>query len=171
MGRRLLLILVCVLPVLAGCDAMRKLAGRPTSEELESHRAMLMQQEEAEHQRRIDSLRQVEKRMADSLAILDTLRQMKGTILNPAKLGGLFTTKLDYRYYIVVGAFSNRSNAESLLRTAKDKGYVPTIINFRNGFNAVGVCPSDNLNTVYSDLKRVKGESFCPPDAWILVNE
>jgi len=171
MGKRLLVILVFSLPLLCGCDAMRKLAGRPTSDEIEARRVALMQQQEAEHMRRIDSLRQEERRVADSLAMIDSLRQMRGTILNPAKLGGLFTTKLDFRYYIVVGAFANRINAESLLNVAKEKGYVPTIINFRSGLYAVGICPSDNLNAVYSDLLKVKKESFCPSDVWILVNE
>ena len=127
--------------------------------------------QEAMHQARIDSLKKVEKQLADSLAILDSLRQMNGTILNPSKMGGLFTTKLDSRYYIVVGAMKQRANAEKLLKEVQSKGYVATLISFRNGFNAVGICRTDNLNQAFLSLKKVKEEPFCPPDVWILVNE
>ena len=99
------------------------------------------------------------------------LRQLRGTILNPSRLGGLFTTKLDFRYYIVVGAFTQRYNAEHLMETTKARGYNTTIINFRNGYNAVGVCPSNDLNSVNAALRKVKLEPFCPNDVWILVNE
>lgn len=162
--------------VLTGCDGFRRLAGRPTSEELEQMRAELLRREEAEreaaaYQARIDSLRRVEQAVADSLAVLDSLRQMRGTILNPSAMGGLFTTKLDYRYYIVVGAFTVRSNAETLLTQVQKAGYTGTLVNFRNGYNAIGVCPTDHLPSAFASLKKVKTESFCPPDVWILVNE
>ena len=96
---------------------------------------------------------------------------MRGTILNPSAMGGLYTTKLDFRYYIVVGAFTLRSNAEGLLKRVQDAGYTGTLISFRNGYNAVGVCQTDHLPTAFASLKKVKEEPFCPSDVWILVNE
>ena len=164
------LLLVCVLS-LTGCDGLRRLAGRPTGAELADKQARILAVQEAKHQARIDSMRRIEQALADSLAVLDSLKQMRGTILNPAALGGLYTTKLDFRYYIVVGAFTVRSNAEKLLQRVQDDGYVGTLISFRNGYNAVGVSQTDNLPEAYAALKKVKEESFCPPDVWILVNE
>ena len=172
MKRILPIIAVAAVLVLGtGCDAFRRLAGRPTSAEIEAMRVERALAQEAMHQARIDSLKKVEKQLADSLAILDSLRQMNGTILNPSKMGGLFTTKLDSRYYIVVGAMKQRANAEKLLKEVQSKGYVATLISFSNGFNAVGICRTDNLNQAFLSLKKVKEEPFCPPDVWILVNE
>ena len=64
---------------------MRKLAGRPTSEDVEAKRLELLRAEEAALEARLDSLRNVEQRMiADSLNALDSIRQLGGSILNPA---------------------------------------------------------------------------------------
>ena len=152
------LIFICFVTVLSvtGCDAIRKLAGRPTAAEIEAKRIEVIEAREA---------------LADSLALLDSLKQMKGTILNSSAIGGLFTTKLDYKYYIVVGAFTQRANAENLLKQVQKAGYVATMINFRNGFNAIGICNTDNLNQAFLSLKKVRKEKFCPDDVWILINE
>ena len=96
---------------------------------------------------------------------------MHGTILNPSDIGGLFTTRLDSRYYIVVGSFKSRENAESLLVSVKERGYSPVLISFRNGFNAIGIAPADDLHRIFLSLKKVREEDFCPEDVWILVNE
>ena len=159
-----------------GCDFFRKVAGRPTAAELENTRFVLQQEEEAQLQARLDSMEQARKRMADSLAaleahLLDSLSQAKGTILNPAKLGGLYTTKLETRYCIVVGAFRTRSYAERKLTKCQDAGYTATIISFRNGLLAVAVCPSDDLNVTLRKLRELRGKGICPEDGWILVNE
>lgn len=170
---RKFLVFICFVTVLlaTGCDAIRKLAGRPTAAEIEAKRIEILEAREAVHRARIDSLKKVEKALADSLALLDSLKQMKGTILNSSAIGGLFTTKLDYKYYIVVGAFTQRANAENLLKQVQKAGYVATMINFRNGFNAVGICNTDNLNQAFLSLKKVHKEKFCPDDVWILINE
>ena len=108
----ILLILISLL-ALTGCDFMRKLAGRPTSEDVEAMRLEILRAEEAALQARLDSLRNVEQRMVqDSLNALDSIRQLGGSILNPASLGGLFATKLEARYYIILGSFRSRANAD-----------------------------------------------------------
>ena len=171
MKRSLYVFLLLAAVILTGCDGFRRLAGRPTSDELARMQEEVLLRREAEHQARIDSLRRVEQALTDSLAVLDSLRQMRGTVLNPSAMGGLFTTRLDYRYYIVVGAFTRRSNAEALLERVQKAGYVGTLISFRNGYNAVGICQTDHLPTAFDSLRKVRTEPFCPPDVWILVNE
>ncbi len=171
MKKVLLVLLAFSLLTLNGCDMFRRLAGRPTGKELEQMKIEMLMRQEAEHQARIDSLKRVEKALADSIAVLDSIRQLHGTILNPSEIGGLFTTKLDFRYYIVVGAFKSRNNAESLFTTVEKDGYSPVLISFRNGFNAVGIAPANDLHHVFRSLKEVKTEKFCPDDVWILVNE
>lgn len=165
--------MLVLLPVMTGCDFMRKLAGRPTGEELENMRIELLRAEEAALQARLDSLRKVEERMLrDSLNALDSIRQLGGSILNPASLGGLFATKLESRYYIILGSFRSRANAEALFNVTKAAGYRPALISFgKGGLIAVGVCPVNRLSDALTNLSEVKKESFCPKDVWILVNE
>ena len=176
MKRSVLLSLALAALLLSGCDFFRFIAGRPTSENLEETRLeMIRIQEEARHQARIDSLEKVRQRMADSLAaldahLLDSLSQKKGTILNPTKLGGLYTTKLDAKYYIVVGAFRTRSYAERKLSKCNEAGYTATIISFRNGLLAVAICPSNSLDETLRKLKEIRGTEVCPQDGWILIN-
>lgn len=166
------MLILAVMLTVTGCDFFRTLAGRPTSEDIENRRIEILKAEEAALQARVDSLRNVEQKMLqDSLNALDSIRQIGGTILNPAKYGGLFATKLEARYYIIVGAFRTRSNAEALLNTAAEKGFRPALISFRNGLIAVGLCPVNRLTDAYVELRKVKQEAFCPPDVWILLNE
>ena len=176
MKRNLILSLVLALLVCSGCDFVRTLAGRPTTAQVEAIRKERLAAEEARHQARLDSMKRVQQQMADSLAalesyLLDSLSQAKGTILNPSTLGGLFTTKLETKYCIVVGAFRNRTYAERKLKACNEAGYTATIISFRNGLNAVSVCPSDNLNETLKTLRQLRGNGICPKDGWILVNE
>lgn len=173
MKKSYILLIVMALLSLTGCDFMRKLAGRPTSQDVENKRIEILRAEEAALQARLDSLRNVEKRMIqDSLNALDSIRQLGGSILNPASLGGLFATKLEARYYIILGSFRARANAEALFKVAKEAGYKPALISFgKGGLIAVGVCPVNKLPDAFVALNSVKKESFCPKDVWILVNE
>lgn len=177
MRKSVILSLALAALLLSGCDFLRSLAGRPTSEDLDAKRAVIERERDAARYRaRIDSLERVRRRMADSLAalevhLLDSLSQTKGTILNPSKLGGLYTTKLEAKYYIVVGAFRTRSYAERKLTSCNEAGYTATIISFRNGLLAVAVLPSDSLNETLKSLRELRGNGICPQDGWILVNE
>ena len=99
MKKTLILLAVLLLSV-TGCDFIRTLAGRPTSAQVETIRKEKIAAEEARHQAVLDSMEQAKQALADSMArleahLLDSLSQAKGTVLNPSKLGGLFTTKLD----------------------------------------------------------------------------
>ena len=155
---------------------MRTVAGRPTTAKLEEIRLEQMRQEEARHQARLDSMRRVQEALADSLAaleahLIDSLSQARGSIVNPSKLGGLFSTKLDAKYSIIVGAFRNRAYAERKLAACNEAGYKSSIISFRNGLQAVSVCPSNSLDETVKTLKQLRGKGICPEDGWILVNE
>ena len=174
MKKTLIFALAAVLLV-TGCDFVRTVAGRPTSAQLDEIRKERMAAEEARHQARLDSMARAEKAMAETLAareaqLLDSLSQAKGTVLNPSKLGGLYTTKLESKYYIVVGAFRTRSYAERKLTQCNQAGYTATIISFRNGLLAVAICPSDNLEETLKTLKKLRGTEVCPQDGWILMN-
>lgn len=169
--KRSIVLMVVAVSVLTGCDFFRSIAGRPTSEDIENKRIEIMRAEEAALQLRLDSLKLAQQVARDSLEALESIKQYGGSILNPSALGGLFATKLESRYYIIVGSFRSRSNAEALLVKASQKGYAPALISFRNGMIAVGLCPVNRLQDALESLKTVREETFCPSDVWILVNE
>lgn len=184
MKKSFILLVVVSACFLTGCDFFRSLAGRPTSEDIEKQREeikhdveikraelLAIQQEEELMQKRLDSLKIKEMQVRDSLAALDSIKRYGGTILNPAELGGLFATKLESRYHIIVGSFKQRKNAEALLLKVQKKGYEPALISFNNGLIAVGLCPSGTIVDVMESLKKVKKEKFCPKDVWVLLNE
>ena len=170
--RKIMVLLMGVsLFAVTGCDFFRTIAGRPTSEEIETKKLEILKAEQAAAQARLDSIKREQQMMLDSLAAMDSIRQYGGTVLNPAKLGGLFTTRLEARYYVIVGAFMFRSNAEALLNKAKAAGYQPAIISFNNGMNAVGLSPCNNIVDAKEALKAIRNEAFCTKDVWILLNE
>lgn len=178
MKRSTLLLIVVSLSVLTGCDFFRVLAGRPTSKDIEQIQITSLMAEKAELiaenvalETRLDSVMREFKTVTDSLNALDSISQYGGSVLNPATLGGLFSTKLEARYYVIIGAFKYRTNAEILLKNAAAKGYKPALISFRNGRMAVGVCPSNTISEAFEGLKKVRKESFCPSDVWVLLNE
>lgn len=176
MKKTLILALAAFTVLISGCDFVRTLAGRPTAAQVEQIRLERMAREEALHQARLDSMRKAEQHLADSIAALeaflrDSLVQAQGTRLNPAKMGSLFTTKLDAHYCIIVGAYRTRSYAERKLKLCNDAGYTGTILSFRNGLLAVAICPSDDLRKTVNTLNKLRGTGVCPRDSWLLINE
>ena len=156
--------------LLGGCDFFRQLAGRPTSRDIAEKRIRIEREAEA-HQRRLDSLKAVQKQISDSLATLDSLRKTKDAIRSTKQLATRADYQPEYRYYVMVGAFSSQANAARQAAKVEAAGYPATVIPFKNGFNAVGVCPSNSLTEVFASLRKVRQERFCPADAWILNNE
>lgn len=171
MRKSLILMLVVTLTVVTGCDFFRKIAGRPTTEDIENKRVAIMRAEEVVRQARQDSIKKEHQKMVDSLAVMDSIRQQKCSMINPSALGGLLSADLEARYYIIIGSFRSRTNAETLLNSASVQKYSPHLLLFRNGLVAVGVAPADLLKTAYASLQELRAEKFYPSDAWILVNE
>lgn len=163
--KKLVILLFVSLLTFSGCDMFRKLAGRPTSEDIEMKRLEIKK-----NRARLDSLDARRIMQADSLAMVDSVRQMSNVVRSISEFGGLMSGTLDTEYYIIVGSFMKKSNVERMKRNVEEAGYSCEIIKFRNGFTAVAVKPSD-ASSVYITLKRIRKEPFCPDDVWVLVNE
>lgn len=163
-----IVLLVLALPLLNGCDLFRKMAGRPTSAEIEAKR-LYIEQQESGHRSRLDSLEEMQKQISDSLAVLDSIRAIKSSIVEVRQLSDETRASLKYRYYVVVGTFGNADNAAKRMKSAEQAGYSAVNIRYRNGFTAVGVRPSDSLPEVFASLRTIRDGGFCP-DAWILEN-
>lgn len=166
MRKSFLIVIFISLCALGGCDMFRKIAGRPTSDELERKRV------EIEEDRARAAVLEAERMtMADSLAVVDSIHKLSGAVRGLSDLGGLSSDSLEFRYYIIVGSFRSGVNADALLKNVEKSGYSASLICFSNGLMAVGIQPSDSAGDIFRSLKKVKGESFCPEDVWILVNE
>ena len=163
-----IVLFVLALPLLNGCDLFRKMAGRPTSAEIEAKRIYIEQQERG-HRNRLDSLQVMQKQISDSLALLDSVRAIKSSIVEVRQLSDETRSSLKYRYYVIVGTFGNADNAEKRMKGAEQAGYSAVKIRYRNGFTAVGVLPSDSLSDAFASLRGIRDGGFCP-DAWILEN-
>lgn len=162
--------LLCIVAMLvSGCDLFRKMAGRPTSADIEQKRA-LIEAQKAAHQERLDSLDAIQKQMADSLAVLDSMKQSGSNLVETRQLTGDTKAGLTARYYVIVGAFGKIENAHKLVAAAEEQSYKAELISYVNGYTAVGICGSNSLSEVYASLQKVRQSGFCP-DAWILDNK
>lgn len=144
------------------------MAGRPTSAQIEQKRE-LIESELTAHEQRLDSLDAVNRRISDSLAVLDSIRLSDDAKIESRQLAEESRSSLAFSYYIIVGTFSARVNAERCAESMNSSGFPAELITYANGFTAVGICPSDNISDVYSSLQRVREDIPCP-DAWILDN-
>ncbi len=170
-SRAISLILACTLGLatVSGCDFFRRLAGRPTSEDIAVRREEI-RREQAAHQARLDSLKRIEKAAADSLEMLDRLKDSGEMMLPVSSLRRADTKGLGHRYYIIVGAFSDAANAAWLAERIEKSGYEVAKIPYGNGFTAIGAAGTDSLAGLWENLGKVRAEEFCPKDIWVLVN-
>lgn len=166
-----LLSIVLTVSLISSCDFFRSLAGRPTSAEIAVKAARIekIEQERARlEMARRDSVEKVRMAVADSLAAMDSLAAGVFKMSRPRGLSSSTLQKLDRRYYIVLGSFSDRNNARRLLDRVSASGYETVTLDFSSGSTAVAACPSDNIASAFSSLKSLRQEPYCPADAWIM---
>ena len=152
------------------CDMFRRMAGRPTSAELEQKRVQIEEFEAAE-QARIAAEMLAKQKTADSLATLDSMLNCGIPIKTTNQISPSAKSQLGHRYYVMIGAFGDGSNAAKLQKKVQDAGFEAVLIPYRNGMTGVGLCPSDDLASIYRPLMAVKQQAFCPKGVWVLDNE
>ncbi len=163
-----ILVFAFAVTLVTGCDFLRSIIGRPTSDQIEAKR-VLIEKAECARQSIIDSLKSIQqKSTADSLAVLDSLARLNSTIREGRQVSEEVKSALGSRYFIIIGSFYSKENADRLCTAARSKGYSATLINYKNGFTAVGLNPSDKLVDIYESLVNIRQEKFCPADVWIL---
>ena len=141
-----------------GCDFFRALAGRPTSRDIEAKRELM----KADSVRRADSIALVQAAAAASDTVVKDTAQATAekaeTAVKPAKK----------RFYVILGAFSSRENAERYARKIKGLGYEPEFFGFTEGRTAVGIGGTDDGEEAKAFMKELKRQDFCPAGIWIL---
>lgn len=163
--------------VLSGCDFLRSVAGRPTSEDL----AVLSQQaqeRQALEKAAADSAAAViaaQKAAADSVAASAaakaSLEENGIHFVDAAKVPSLIVSSLQHRFCIMLGTFSDASNAQKLASKVKDAGLDSAVLSYTTSARkAVAAGLSDDYASLLKALDILRAQQFCPKDVWILVN-
>lgn len=180
------LILIPVALAATGCDFFRKLAGRPTSDQIAAMAEAIRLEESA---RIADSLRKaLAEPQEDSAAIAPaTATQAASTptasspvtaattpaaaapatapsapaTAAPAPAGDL------KRFYVVMASFGNSANANKYASILEAKGYPATILK-RGSYQVVAVCGTDDEAAIKQSFDEIRRQDFCPQGVWII---
>ena len=165
--------------LLCGCDFFRVLAGRPTSREIETKRKLIGLDSEG-HLLQEDSTLSLQAQLPDTLseaaAAQPTLEQLlkidpqepQPKVAVNTRRADEFSIVPDYRYYVAVGTFGNRDNANRQGGKAGAAGYPVELLPLKDGKTIVAVCGSNDLSAAKAWLVHLRTEAFCPKDAWVL---
>lgn len=197
MRRNLIFIMLVLASTLTSCDYMRKMTGRPTSEEVaqikgEIERLELLRQEEATLRANIDSLYAVREALQDTISsviaaqsdsvaateqeveVIEIVQpvQVAQTQKRPVVDNSRYLTPyLENRYYVIIGVFQEYRNARALMEKAAKYGYSPVLVGCKDGLIGVGVCPVDEYEDAIRAQQILRREKFCPADIWIYTNK
>ena len=158
----LVVVLSTIVLTATGCDFFRKLAGRPTSTDIEAMRQAIALREEAKAQ----------AAPTDSIPdVPDTVATKPEVKPAPAKETVPSSSQVNdgkKRYYIIVASFSKVENAERCAERMAGRGYPGELLKFKGGYTAVGVLGTDDMQEAQASLKELKRQDFCPQGVWIL---
>lgn len=171
------LILIPVALAATGCDFFRKLAGRPTSDQIAAMAEAIRLEESA---RIADSLRKaLAEPQEDSAAIAPApatpaaqaastptasspvTAATTPTAAAPAPAGDL------KRFYVVMASFGNSANANKYASILEAKGYPATILK-RGSYQVVAVCGTDDEAAIKQSFDEIRRQDFCPQGVWII---
>ena len=167
------LILIPVALAATGCDFFRKLAGRPTSDQIAAMAEAIRLEESA---RIADSLRQaLAEPQEDSAATTPAPATQAASTPTasspvtaattpaaaPAPAGNL------KRFYVVMASFGNSANANKYASILEAKGYQATILK-RGSYQVVAVCGTDDEAAIKQSFDEIRRQDFCPQGVWII---
>ena len=174
-----ILLALVVMMTMTGCDFFRKLAGRPTSDDIEVRRQEMVADQEAKAARQKaveDSLALVAKNEADSIEACRYIKENGVRMYSSASLGVIMPEDeagiCKGQYRVIVGSFKDKANAQKKLAQVEEAGeFGSHFIRMRNGMIAVATCPVDQIQNALAGLKELQRIGVCPDDAWILKIE
>ena len=183
------LILIPVALAATGCDFFRKLAGRPTSDQIAAMAEAIRLEESA---RIADSLRKaLAEPQEDSAATTPTpatpAAQAASTptasspvtatttpaAAAPAAAASAPATAAPApagdlkRFYVVMASFGNSANANKYASILEAKGYPATILK-RGSYQVVAVCGTDDEAAIKQSFDEIRRQDFCPQGVWII---
>ena len=178
------LILIPVALAATGCDFFRKLAGRPTSDQIAAMAEAIRLEESA---RIADSLRKaLAEPQEDSAAIAPapatpatqaastpTASSPVTATTTPATAPSAPATAAPApagdlkRFYVVMASFGNSANANKYASILEAKGYPATILK-RGSYQVVAVCGTDDEAAIKQSFDEIRRQDFCPQGVWII---
>lgn len=183
------LILIPVALAATGCDFFRKLAGRPTSDQIAAMAEAIRLEESA---RIADSLRKAlaepqEDSAATTPAQATPAAQAASTptasspvtatttpsAAAPAAAASAPATAAPApagdlkRFYVVMASFGNSANANKYASILEAKGYPATILK-RGSYQVVAVCGTDDEAAIKQSFDEIRRQDFCPQGVWII---
>ena len=183
------LILIPVALAATGCDFFRKLAGRPTSDQIAAMAEAIRLEESA---RIADSLRKalaepLEDSAATTPAPATPAAQAASTptasspvtatttpaAAAPAAAASAPATAAPApagdlkRFYVVMASFGNSANANKYASILEAKGYPATILK-RGSYQVVAVCGTDDEAAIKQSFDEIRRQDFCPQGVWII---
>ncbi|MBO6169137.1 MAG: SPOR domain-containing protein [Bacteroidales bacterium] len=170
---RLLLSLLLLLCMLSSCDFVRRMAERPDSAWIRAKKERIelsARMRDSLELVRKDSVLRAERAYADSLHAVDSLLKA-GKLRKASEVSSIPESWLDARWGVVVGAFSNESNAEKLAAKYGAEGYRTRIFRTRYGLNILLVAPSSNIADAMKAFREVKRLPFASKESWMIVKE
>ena len=157
---RIFTLLLAAVLLFSGCDRVRSMMGKPTSQDLERLRVEKEAQEKAER----DSIARAEETALDTVAAAApeaSTPVAKAVPAASAPAGNLL------RYSVVVGSYVKDYNVRAMTRRMEKRGETVTVIPFKSGFTGVAVLSTDNYAEARAKLRQVLASGAVPSDTWI----
>lgn len=133
--------LACALLLAAGCDFLRSVAGRPTTEELRA----LREQSAAPAAPEAVVAEEEEDPLPDLLS----------------------SSVSESGYLVIVGAYREPRHAARSAERYRRDGYEVCMVE-RGAVTLVGLCPSSDREEARRALLRLRAKGACPEGSWIL---
>ncbi|MFA6677136.1 MAG: SPOR domain-containing protein [Bacteroidales bacterium] len=140
--------ILIVLTLATGCDFFRSILGKPTSKDLEAMRAEQLKKELIIKARKDSLLKVAEADKAKSIVKVEE-------------------NALEDGYYVIMGSFKVKSNADRMLNMLKEHGYSPIRIKFKNGFDVISAVRCDTHHQAWVEMDKITQYKYAPEDIWI----
>jgi len=191
-----LFLCVCFVVFLSsGCDLLRGIAGLPTAEEVEKM-AEAIEKKKAEtsdtlavQSEQVPDSVSVVAEAVEAAPEAVTPVQVKTAEAAPVKAAAgpvasfdsfgynvmayspqkhKYTKAPEKGYYLMIGYFNSKENAENLVANAKKDGFEALILQNTNGASSVALVHTATSGEMAQVLKKASTLSYVPKSAWIL---
>lgn len=140
---------LCAVVALQGCDWIKGQLGMPTSEDIERMKLEIRQQE----RERMDLEAAKAQREKDSLAMVETADAVRKRAVDG--------------FYVVLGSFKVHKNADLLEALVKKHGYSAEKILLKNGYMMVAIGGFGSFSQAHKEFEKIGELDFCPYDLWV----
>lgn len=169
------IILILSFLALQSCDFLRRVAGRPTSDELQAKAHAIELRDKAVS----DSLERERERVRQEIvaaeaARLDSLETVRQFEQMDVRLSSVFTygeplAPLQHKYNMICGVFRKPDVARKHFNKLDEIGFEPAFIEFKGGVKALCVASSDKLSDLYAVYVHGRQIKAIPANSWVYV--